>query len=41
VAGAFFVLFAGIFEGVLEKCRFFSWCFCGEVVVDSWSIVVI
>lgn len=36
VAEAFLCLFAGIFKGCFEKCVFFAWCFCGEVVVDSW-----
>jgi hypothetical protein len=40
VAGAFFCLFAGVFEGGFGECAFFWWCFCGEFVVDSWWIVV-
>jgi hypothetical protein len=40
VAGAFFCLFMGVFEGVLENVCVFGWCFCGENVVDSWWIVV-
>ena len=31
----FFVLFAGVFEGDFEKQGVFSWCFGGDVVVDS------
>jgi hypothetical protein len=26
--------------GVFEKLSVFSWCFCGEVVVIGWQIVV-
>jgi hypothetical protein len=36
VAGAFFVLFGGIFEGGFGKCAFFCVVLSGEVVVDSW-----
>jgi hypothetical protein len=35
-----FLVFVGFFEGVLEKRVFFAWCFCGEVVVIAWWIVV-
>jgi hypothetical protein len=24
------------YKGVLRKCVFLTWCFCGEVVVDCW-----
>jgi hypothetical protein len=36
VAGAFFCLFMGFFEGGFGKCAFLAWCFGGEVVVDLW-----
>jgi hypothetical protein len=29
-----FVVFAGVFEGVLEKVGAWVWCFCGQVVVE-------
>jgi hypothetical protein len=40
VAGAFFCAFTGVFGGGFGNVRFFVWCFCGEVVVDSWWMVV-
>jgi hypothetical protein len=36
VAGAFFVLFMGVFEGGFGNVPFFGVVFCGEGVVDSW-----
>jgi hypothetical protein len=38
--GLFFVLLRAFLRVVLENVRFFVWCFCGEVVVDSWWMVV-
>jgi hypothetical protein len=32
----FFCAFTGVFEGGFGKCAFLVWCFCGEIVVDSW-----
>jgi hypothetical protein len=36
----FFMLFTGVFEGGFGKCTVFWWRFCGELLVDSWWIVV-
>jgi hypothetical protein len=36
VAGAFFTLLWAFLRVVFGKRVFFVWCFCGELLVESW-----